>query len=116
MQIRLLRLRRAQTSSCAVSPPDNRNGGLHPPYACSIGFRPSVGLVCSGSSSDNWLMNDRQLTQHERLADLFDEDLRLQHPPPQPSRRLSRMDVRRLFLTNTRGKCISLRSPGQERP
>jgi len=43
-------------------------------------------------------MNDRQLTQHERLADLFDEDLRLQHPPPQPSRRLSRMEVCSWFV------------------
>jgi hypothetical protein len=62
-------------------------------------------------------MNDRQLTQHERLADLFDEDCgsngRLR------SRRAAGPEwkhVRCLFLTSTRGRCISLRLPDQERP
>src|SRR5438045_9075248 len=54
-------------------------------------------------------MDDRQLMQHERLADL---GTRLR------SRSVARPEwkrVRRLFLTYTRGRCISLRLPDRER-
>jgi hypothetical protein len=36
------------------------------------------------------LMNDCHLMQHDRLADLFDEDCSSNHPPPKPSRGLKK--------------------------